>query len=201
MVLGIWIIVASLIDPIDRLRRKLSLSRAVLGMTIAHVGLGVCAISISAVESYTIERDVALAPGESVALGRYAYRFDSVREIEGPNYDAVEAQFTVLRDGQEVAVLHPEKRYYWVQRAPMTEAGIETRWNVDLFAAISADLQGGRWSVRAQIRPLINYVWLAAGLMALGGALAATDRRYRSKEGSRAAATEPAAGATHPAAP
>jgi cytochrome c-type biogenesis protein CcmF len=101
----------------------------------------------------------------------------------------VQAQFTVLRDGREVAVLHPEKRHYWVQRATMTEAGIHNRWSLDLFAALGDDLQGGRWSIRAQVRPLINYVWLAAGLMALGGAIAASDRRYRSKP---AAATEPA---------
>ncbi len=197
-VLGIWVIFSSLIDPIDRLRRGLSLPRAVVGMTIAHIGLGVCAVAISAVETYTIERDVALAPGESLSLGRYAYRFDSIREIEGPNYDAVQAQFTVLRDGQPIAVLHPEKRFYWVQRAPMTEAGIATKWDVDLFAAISADLQGGRWSVRAQIRPLLNYVWLAAGLMALGGMLAASDRRYRTKDRT---ATEPAPAGTQAAAP
>ncbi len=189
MVLGLWIIISSLFDPIDRLRRRLSLPRAVLGMTIAHIGLGVCVIAITAVESYTIDRDVAFGLGESVTLGRYSYRFDSIREIEGPNYDAVQAQFTVLRDGREVAVLHPEKRHYWVQRATMTEAGIHSDLARDFFGALGDDLQGGRWSMRAQIRPLINYVWLAAGLMALGGALAASDRRYRTKP---APATEPA---------
>ncbi len=181
MVLGLWIIISSLFDPIDRLRRKLSLPRAVIGMTIAHIGLGVCVIAITAVETYTIERDVALGPGESVSLGRYAYRFDSIRDVEGPNYDSVQAQFTVLRDGREVAVIHPEKRHYWVQRATMTEAGIHSELAHDFFGALGDDLKGGRWSIRAQIRPLINYIWLAAGLMALGGAVAASDRRYRAK--------------------
>src|SRR6185503_5416168 len=132
--------VSSLFDPVDRLRRRLSLSRAVLGMTLAHIGLGVCVIAISTVETYTIERDVALAQGESVALGRYAYRFDSIEPLEGPNYDGVRAVVTVLRDGQPVAVLHPEKRNYWVQRSTMTEAGIHSRWNMDLFAALGDDL-------------------------------------------------------------
>ena len=175
---GSWIIVSSLFDPIERLRRKLSLPRAIVGMTIAHIGLGVGVIAVSTVESYTIERDVALGPGETVAFGRYAYRFDSIEPIEGPNYDGVRAQITVLRDGLPVVVLHPEKRNYWVQRSTMTEAGIATRWNMDLFVALGEDLGGGRWSVRAQLRPLIDYIWLAAGLMALGGALAASDRRY-----------------------
>jgi cytochrome c-type biogenesis protein CcmF len=190
MVLGVWIIVSSLIDPIDRLRRRLTLPRAIVGMTLAHLGLGVCVIAISAVETYTIERDVALGRGETVTLGRYAYRFDDIRHVEGPNYDGQRAEVTVLRDGVPVATLHPERRHYWVQRSTMTETGIASRWNHDLFSALGEDLGAGRWSLRAQIRPLINWIWLAAAMMALGGALAATDKRYRVQ--ARQAAAEAA---------
>ena len=102
VVLGIWIILSSLFDPIDRLRRRLTLPRAIIGMTIAHIGLGVGVLAVSTVESYTVERDAAIAPGETLALGRYAYRFDSIKEIEGPNYDGVRAEVTVLRDGQPI---------------------------------------------------------------------------------------------------
>jgi cytochrome c-type biogenesis protein CcmF len=198
IVFGCWVIVSSLFDPIDRLRRRLTLPRAIVGMTLAHMGLGVCVIAISTVEAYSVERDVALGAGETVALGRYAYRFDKLEPVEGPNYDGVRAQVTVLRDGQAIAVLHPEKRNYWVQRSTMTEAGIDSRWNMDLFAALGDDLGEGRWSVRAQLRPLIDYVWLAAGLMALGGAIAASDRRYRSRlpAAETAGATTTAAEAT-----
>jgi cytochrome c-type biogenesis protein CcmF len=91
----------------------------------------------------------------------------------------------VLRDGSPVAVLHPERRNYWVQRSTLTEAGIASRWNTDMFVAVREHLGGGRWSVRVQMRPLIDWVWLAAGLMALGGVLAATDRRYRAREAAR----------------
>jgi cytochrome c-type biogenesis protein CcmF len=182
IVCGCWVIVSSLFDPIDRWRRKLTLSRAVIGMTIAHLGLGVCVIAICAVESYTIERDVPLAPGETVTLGHYAYRFDKLEPVQGPNYDGVRAEVTVFHDGQQVIVMHPEKRNYWVQRSTMTEAGIHARWNADLFVALGEDLGAGRWSLRVQLRPLIDYVWLAAFLMALGGGIAASDRRYRSRQ-------------------
>jgi len=188
MVLGIWIIISSLFDPIDRLRRRLTLPRAVLGMTLAHIGLGVGIIAISTVESYSVERDAAIAPGETLALGRYAYRFDSIKPVEGPNYDGVRAEVTVLRDGEPVALLHPEQRNYWVQRSTLTEAGIASGWNMDLFVALSKEVGGGRWSVRAQLRPLIDWVWLSAAFMALGGVLAVSDRRYR----VRAVAAEPA---------
>jgi cytochrome c-type biogenesis protein CcmF len=189
VVLGIWIILSSLFDPIDRLRRRLTLPRAIVGMTLAHMGLGVCVLAISTVESYTVERDATIAPGETLALGRYAYRFDSIKDMEGPNYDGVRAEVTVLRDGAPVAVLHPERRNYWVQRSQLTEAGIASRWNTDMFVAVREYAGEGRWQVRVQMRPLIDWVWLAAGLMALGGVLAATDRRYRAQ---RATAELPA---------
>ncbi len=178
-VLGIWIILSSLVDPIDRLRRKMTLPRSVVGMTIAHIALGVFVLSLTVVESYTIERDAALRPGESLQLGRYAYRFEGIEPLEGPNYDGVRGEVTVFRDGKQVGRLFPEKRNYWVQGQVMTEADIDTRWNKNVFAALGEDLGAGSWSVRAQIRPLIDYVWLAALLMALGGAVAASDRRYR----------------------
>jgi cytochrome c-type biogenesis protein CcmF len=196
VVLGVWIIVSSLFDPIDRLRRRLTLPRAVLGMTIAHIGLGVGVIAISTVETYTVERDVAIAPGETLSLGRFAYRFDDLQSIEGPNYDAVRAQVTVLRDGEPIATLHPEQRNYWVQRQALTEAGITSLWNMDLFVALRADVGAGRWSMRAQLRPLIDYVWYAAGLMALGGLLAASDRRYRARQLAEEAAAAERSGAT-----
>jgi cytochrome c-type biogenesis protein CcmF len=178
-VLGVWIIVSSLVDPIDRWRRQLTISRAVFGMTLAHIAVGVFVISITAVESYTLERDIAMKPGDTVQLGNYAYRFDSIGPVEGPNYDAMRGELTVFRNGVEIGKLHPEKRSYWVQRQVMTEAGIDVRWNKDIFAALGEDLGANSWSIRAQIRPLINYVWLAAFLMALGGAIASSDRRYR----------------------
>jgi cytochrome c-type biogenesis protein CcmF len=190
VILGVWIIVSSLFDPVDRIRRRLSLPRAVIGMTIAHIGLGVCVLAISTVESYTVERDVAIAPGETLTLGRYAYRFDTLQPIEGPNYDGVRADITVLRDGKPIAQLHPEQRGYWVQRQQLTEAGITSLWNMDLFVALRADVGQGRWSMRAQLRPLIDYVWYAAALMALGGIIAATDRRYRTAALADSAAAE-----------
>jgi cytochrome c-type biogenesis protein CcmF len=177
--LGGWILATSLVDPVDRLRRRLTLPRAVLGMTVAHIGVGVFVLAITAVEVYTHEKDAPLAIGERVRVGSYDFALKGLEPAEGPNYAAVRGTIEVSRDGRVVAVLHPEKRRYWVQGSVMTEAGIATRRGSDLFAALGEDLGEGRWSVRTQVRPLINYVWLGALIMALGGALAASDRRYR----------------------
>lgn len=182
--IGLWLMFSALVDPIDRWRRGLSMSRAVVGMAIAHAALGLFVVSVTAVESYTRERDLALAVGESGRVGEFEYRLRSLQSVEGPNYDALRGEVQVLQNGQSVGLLHPEKRNYWVQRQVMTEAGIDMQWSRDIFAALGEDLGAGRWSVRAQVRPLINYVWFAAFLMAIGGLIAAADRRYRRREES-----------------
>ncbi|MBU3672971.1 MAG: heme lyase CcmF/NrfE family subunit [Sinobacteraceae bacterium] len=177
--LGVWLILSALVDPIDRWRRKLTLTPALLGMALAHAALGVFVVSITAVESYTRERDLALAVGEAGQVGEFEYRLTGLSGVEGPNYDALRGEVVVTEGGKPVGVLYPEKRNYWVQRQVMTEAGIDMQLTRDVFVALGEDLGAGRWSVRAQVRPLINYVWFAAVLMALGGIWAACDRRYR----------------------
>jgi cytochrome c-type biogenesis protein CcmF len=177
--LGFWLMLSAAVDPIDRWRRKLSLTPAIIGMAIAHASLGAFVISITAVESYTRERDLALAVGEAGTVGEFEYRLIGLEMREGPNYDALRGEIVVSENGKQIGLLRPEKRNYWVQRQQMTEAGIDMQWTRDIFAALGEDLGAGRWSVRAQVRPLINYVWLAALLMAIGGIIAACDRRYR----------------------
>ena len=190
--LALWIVLASLVDPIDRWRRGLSLSRAVIGMTIAHLGLATAVIALTTVQSFTTERDVALAPGASASAGGYEFRFDGVRPLEGPNYDGVGGTIVVTRQGAPVTVLTPEKRQYWVQRQAITQTSIKMHHGNNLLVALGEDLGGGRWSVRIQIRPLVSLIWLAALIMAIGGATAASDRRYRTAKVAEA----PALGAT-----
>ena len=123
-----------------------------------------------------------IGPGDTVELGNYSFTFTKIESIEGPNWEGVQGHFIVRHEGRQILDLHPQKRMYWVQRQSMTEAGIGSYWGSNIFLALGDDLGAGKWSVRVQIRPLVNYVWLAAFIMALGGAIAASDRRYRVKE-------------------
>ena len=190
--LGVWIILSSYVDPVDRWRRGLSVPRSVLGMTVAHTGLGLAVIALTTVQSFTIERDVALAPGASTAVGGYEFRFEGVAPVEGPNYDGVGATIVVTRAGARVAVLTPQKRRYSVQHQVTSETAIRLSRGSNLLLALGDDLGAGRWSVRIQIRPLVSLIWLAALIMAIGGALAASDPRYRSLKLAQPAA-EPGA--------
>jgi len=148
-------------------------------MAVAHIGVGLFAIGVTVTQSYRIETDIALKPGESTTLKGYEFHFDSTRFVNGPNYDAVESEVRITRDGREIATLHPQKRVYRVQRSPMTESGIEVDWNRDLFVAMGEDLGGGAWSMRLQYKPMVRFIWLGALVMSIGGLIAITDRRYR----------------------
>src|SRR3546814_3622466 len=93
-----------------------------------------------------------MTPGMKFHLGGYQFVFDGIRRIEGPNYFADQGSVRVLRDGQDVAVLHPEKRVYRAQQAPTTEAGIQGGFTRDLFVALGEPLENGAWAVRVQIK-------------------------------------------------
>jgi cytochrome c-type biogenesis protein CcmF len=174
-----WIILSALYEPVRRLRARQSLSRGVLGMAVAHIGVGLLTLGITITQSYRLEQDISLKPGEAQTLKGYRFEFKGTRPVTGPNYRATEAEIEITRDGRPVAVLHPQKRTYRVQQSPMTEAGIEVDWNRDLFVAMGEDLGNGIWSLRLQYKPLVRFIWLGALVMALGGFVAITDRRYR----------------------
>ena len=189
---GCWVMFSSLYEPVQRLRHKHSLSRGVLGMTVAHIGVGLFCIGVTVVSSYKVEKDISLHPGESTDIQGYTFHFDGTKAIQGPNYDATQANFRITRDGKEIARLEPQKRMYRVRTMPMTEAGIDVHWNRDLFVAMGEDIGQGAWSLRLQYKPMVRFIWLGALVMAIGGFIAITDRRYRTR---RAEADERALGA------
>jgi len=193
LVFGAWIILSALLEPVQRLRRGQTLTAGLMGMVIAHAGVGVFAIGASGVESYKIEKDVALKPGMAYSIAGYDFRFVKAVDVRGPNYDAVQATVEVSRGGKLVATLLPQKRHFWVQQTDNSQAAISVNWGRDLFVAMGNPLGAGAWSMRIQYKPLVRYIWLGAIIMALGGIVAATDRRYRSRV--RATSTDPVPGA------
>ena len=156
--------------------------RAYYGMLLAHIGLAVFLLGATFASTHSTERDVRMKPGDRVTIAGYDYRFEGVRETRGPNYVAEQGEITVFKNGQEYMVLKPQKRVYLVQRNPMTEAAIDPGLTRDLFVALGEPLGNGEWSMRIQHKPLIRWIWLGAVIMALGGLLAASDRRYRLKQ-------------------
>ena len=163
-------------DPIRALRTT---PRSFFGMALAHTGVAIFVAGVTIVSTCSVEKDVRMVPGATQRLAGYDFRFDGVRATTGPNYRAQEGAIRVSRDDREVAVLHPQKRHYLVQSQPMTEAAIDAALLRDIYVALGEPLGEGAWSVRIYYKPLVRWIWLGPLIMALGGLLSASDRRYR----------------------
>jgi cytochrome c-type biogenesis protein CcmF len=157
-----------------------SIPRSFYGMSIAHMGVAVFIVGITLTSTYSEEKDVRMTPGEKFVLSGYQFEFKGAQSIPGPNYQAQKGHLIVSKEGQLVATMYPEKRVYRVQRNPMTEAAIDAGLTRDLFIALGEPRGAdGAWSLRLYVKPFIRWIWFGTIIMALGGLLAATDRRYR----------------------
>ncbi|AKU21030.1 heme lyase CcmF/NrfE family subunit [Massilia sp. NR 4-1] len=202
LALAVWIIAGSGWQAWQRLshaapgtsllRRIAREPRSYWGMVLAHAGMGVFVIGVTLVKGYEETRDVSLAPGGLVTVGGYQFTLSGVREVGGPNYEAVRASFEVQRDGRRVATLYPERRNYPVQQTIMTEAAIEHSLTRDLYLSLGEETADGRWLVRIQLKPFVLWIWGGGVLLAAGGLLAASDRRYRLARRNTVAAQFPA---------
>ncbi|MGH8496895.1 MAG: heme lyase CcmF/NrfE family subunit [Gammaproteobacteria bacterium] len=192
---ALWVMLSSVLVPLARRRAgRGTLPRHVLGMSLAHFGVGVFILGVTVTSTFSVETDRGAQPGESLEVGGYDFRFRGTSNVEGPNFSAVEAEVAVSRAGEPVAVLYPQKRVYQVQTSPMTEAGIDAGWTRDLYVALGDPLGGGAWSMRIQYKPLVRLIWLGALIMALGGLLSASDKRYRATAAVKTAPSAAPAG-------
>jgi cytochrome c-type biogenesis protein CcmF len=175
LALALFIVASTLISYRKRFRQ----ARAFHGMALAHVGVAVFVVGVTLVKGYEIEKDVAMKEGDVLELAGYRFRLDDVSAVNGPNYRSARATVSVLRNDRTVRVLHPEKRVYTVQEMPMTEAAIDTGPLRDLYVSLGDPVGKDAWLVRAHYKPFISWIWTGCLMMALGGFLAASDRRYR----------------------
>ena len=194
--LGSWLIAGAATDLWLRtgksgFSRLARLPRADWGKAIAHGGLGVTFIGISLLMAWQVE-DIRVARlGETFTVAGYDITLESVEEQPGPNYDSVFATMKVAQNGRQVAVLLPEKRIYPVQSMPTTEAAIQNGLFRDIYLVIGDEQQNGGWAVRSYIKPFANWIWLGCALMALGGFVSLSDRRYRVAAGARRTTATP----------
>ncbi len=208
VLLALWVALGTLQHLVQRLQagrgrwsfaqRWQMVPRAYWGMIVAHLGLGVFVLGVTLVKGLDHAQDASLKEGQSVSAGGYLFEFQSMAKRNGPNFIAGRARFEVSRDGAHVATLYPEKRFYLVQRMPMTEAAIDRGLTRDLYVSLGEASPDGAWGVRVQVKPFMAWVWAGCLFMALGGALAATDRRYR--QGARQVEPQAAQAGEHAAA-
>ena len=189
--LGVWLIAGAARDLWGRtgqggarLRRLANLPRADWGKAVAHAGLGVTFIGVAAMTAWSVE-DIRVAQvGDRFEVAGYTIALDAVDRVEGPNYLTTMATMSVWKGDRQLAVLHPEKRVYPVAQMPTTEAGIANGVWRDFYLVIGDPQAAGGFAVRTYVKPFANWIWAGAIVMALGGLLSLTDRRFRVAAGA-----------------
>ena len=192
--LAVWVAASAVVQVMHQVRhaqgawwaRLAAQPRAWWGQQLAHLGIAVFVVGVTLVKSYEVEKDVQMNVGDRVSIRDYTFRFDGVADRRGPNFTAARGTFTVFRGEREIEKLHPEKRIYNVQTMPMTEAAIDSGFFGDLYVSLGEPVGAdkalaGPWTVRVYSKPFITWVWGGCVLMALGGFLAVSDRRYRTQ--------------------
>jgi cytochrome c-type biogenesis protein CcmF len=188
LLLAIWILATIVVNLWERVRvtsgqlttiQKLrAQTRSYYGMQVAHLGVAVFIVGVTLVTGYQTEKDVHMDVGDTVDAGGYQFRFDGVTNVNGPNYIAGRAEITVSRNGTEIEKMFPEKRNYTASGNVMTETAIDTGIFRHLYVSLGEPAGGGAWTVRVYYKPFVGWIWGGAILMALGGGLAVSDRRY-----------------------
>jgi cytochrome c-type biogenesis protein CcmF len=192
LTLALWITASAVVQIRERMRTGLPPS-SYWGMQLAHLGIAVFVVGVTLVGGYQVEKDVRMEPGETVTIDRYTFRFLGVKEVPGPNYKAMRGDVELIVDGKLDKMLHPEKRNYFTSQMPMTEAAIDTGFTRDVYVSLGEPLDGAAWAVRVYYKPFVDWIWGGCLLMALGGLLAASDRRYRIRAKAEKLATAGAA--------
>jgi cytochrome c-type biogenesis protein CcmF len=167
------------VQPARSFERLKGLPLSTFGMTLAHIGVGVFVVGVTASSAFQREAIVVMQPGDRVELAGYGFLLDELRDLQGPNWIAQKAVFRVDVDGRRIATLRPERRFYPVERQPTSEAGIHSNAWRDLYAVLGEPVEGSGHTVRIYHNPMVMWIWAGVTLMGLAGLVSLADRRLR----------------------
>ncbi len=186
--LGVWLVAASFMLLVRRwgLGRKgaetgrliRTTPLAVWGVAIAHAGLGVSTIGITAITAWTASEVVTMVPGQTIEFAGRRITLDALGAATGPNYQAEQGRFRIEGQGRPFLMVS-EKRFYPSSQSQTTEAGIHGEAMGNLYISVGESATPGAATVRLWWHPLVGWIWGGAMIMALGGALSLSDRRLR----------------------
>jgi cytochrome c-type biogenesis protein CcmF len=174
----------------DSLRRAVHLPRATYGMTLAHLGLAVSVAGFAA-SAFAQEAIEILKPGGSMTIAGFELTLERVDRVPGPNFTADDAVIRVTRDGSLIETMHPQRRFFPLQNQTTGETAIRTNLMADLYLALGDADATGAWTVRAYWKPLVPWIWIGAVIMALGGVVSLSDRRWRVGVAARRRSSQP----------
>ncbi|QDF65568.1 heme lyase CcmF/NrfE family subunit [Shewanella sp. SNU WT4] len=184
----VWVVLATLVAAYHIVKGKQGdikltrMGRSQLGMVLAHLGIAMSIFGATMVSNYSLEKSVRMGPGASHELAGYTFNFLETKNVVGPNYTAKQGQVEILKNGEFVSLLKPDRRQYNVQVMDMTEAGIDWGFTRDLYVTMGDPISPTEFAVRLNYKPYVRWIWFGGIFMMMGGFFAASDKRYRQKQ-------------------
>ena len=188
--LALWLTLAAMVEMAKKAgwpraglaktsSRIFKLPRAAWGMTLAHIGVAIVVAGATGASLLTAEKTLSMKPGDRTEIAGFEIVFDRVADVEGPNYLALQGQYSAYKDGKLVATFDPERRRYVSSGRETTEAAIHSSSWYDLYVVIGNRTKSGGFVARIYHKPLAPWLWIGSILMMLGGFFSLTDRRLR----------------------
>jgi cytochrome c-type biogenesis protein CcmF len=143
--------------------------RPALGAYGTHLGVAMMVVGVAFSGAYQVEGDAILRKGESMSVGGYTLVYEGLHhDHDNPAMNIHAAHLSVTRDGRPVGTLKPEKRLYRnYEHTSFAEVSVIPSLGEELYATLLGFDEAGTASVRINVNPLVNWIWIGATFICL----------------------------------
>ncbi|HEV2201207.1 MAG TPA: heme lyase CcmF/NrfE family subunit [Bryobacteraceae bacterium] len=161
-----------------RVKNEMNLLRAMFELThrntrryggyLVHMGVVFMFIGFTG-KAFDLNKTVQVNQGQTVAIGRYQLQIGKVESGQNNDYQWEILNVGVVRNGQPVGTLRPERRFYTASRQPTSEVSIRRRPNEDLYLNFAGNSNDGEGAVlQMYVFPLVSWIWSGYWVVLLG---------------------------------
>ncbi len=166
------------------------------GGYIVHLGIVLIFLGFAG-NGFKRDAQVSLKPGQETTLGSFTLRNDGLKVSDDGQKRMVTGYIAVFKDGKQIDTLYPARWYYRKhENEPTTEVAIRRTFAEDLYLVLAVDKQSVATqsaNLEIHVNPLVNWIWLGFGVLALGTGIALLPERAYSFALAKSPAAEAAA--------
>ena len=170
MLLGCWIILASILSIITSYKIKLNLKYLKnINAFIAHIGVGILILGVTCSSVFQTENNFLMKKGDEVTINNQTViKLQDIKFTNQSNYQSLRAFFEIKKNNLKKGVIEAGKNYYFVSKTITTEAGIFHDWLRDIYIILGNE-DNNEWFIKIYNNPLVSFIWLGVLIMIYSG--------------------------------
>ncbi|HEY7288989.1 MAG TPA: cytochrome c-type biogenesis CcmF C-terminal domain-containing protein [Vicinamibacterales bacterium] len=148
------------------------------GGYIVHVGIVLIFFGFAG-NARKLDDQVLLKSGAETKIGRYTVKNNGVKVADDGQKQMTTAYLSVSSNGQVIDNLYPARWYYrHHEQEPTTEVAIRRTAAEDLYVVLAGfNLGDQSATLELHVNPLVNWIWMGFGILALGTGIALLPER------------------------